>query len=314
MINNSTISVGIDVAKEHLDVHCHQDGKTLTVTNDETGIARLLRWIARRQSEALVVIEPSGGYERLLQQRVVATHGLRLAKVNARHIRDFARAKGRLAKTDAIDARIIAEYGAVMAPRTMIAPSAQQQELMDLNIRRRQLVKSLADESNRLEKIKHPISVASIRRLIAILKEEIAALEKVIKTLIADHEDLKAAKDIATQMRGIGPIVATVLLAELPELGRIGNREISSLVGVAPHNVDSGNMRRQRCIQGGRASVRRYLYLATLTATRYDGPIRDFYRSLVARGKKPKVALVAATRKMLITLNARMRDHYALTA
>lgn len=314
MINANSISVGIDVAKAHLDAHCHQTGKTLTVPNTEAGITKLIRWINKQSASALVVIEPSGGYELPLQRHVLATPNMHLAKVNARQIRDFARAKGRLAKTDAIDAQIIAEYGAIMQPRTMIIPSQQQQDLADLNIRRRQLAKALSDETNRLDKITHATSVASIERTVAFLKAEIAALDKAIKTLIDSHTELAEAKTIATNMRGIGPIVAATLLAELPELGRIGNKEISSLVGVAPHNVDSGTMRGQRSIQGGRASVRKALYLAALTATRYDGPIRDFYGHLISKGKKPKVAIIACMRKMLITLNAQMRDHYALAA
>lgn len=312
MINTKTI--GIDVAKLHLDAYCHETAKTLTVPNTDVGIAKLLRWATTDQSHVLIVIEPSGGYERSLQQRALETSGVQIAKVNARQIRDFARAKGRLAKTDAIDARIIAEYGALMSPRTIIMPSAEQRELADLNIRRRQLVKILADENNRLDKIKHATSVASIERTILFVKQEIADIDRAIKDIIATNEGLIQAKNVVIRMRGVGPIVAATLLAELPELGRIGNKEISSLVGVAPHNVDSGMMRGERTIHGGRASVRKLLYLATLTATRYDGPIRDFYTHLVARGKKPKVAIIAAMRKMIIILNAQMRDHYATIA
>lgn len=315
MINTiSTISIGVDVSKKYLDAHCHQDQKFIRVTNDSTGINKLVKWSLVKGNSPLIVIEPSGGYEYLLERKVSENRDFRVAKVNAKYIRDFARAKGRLAKTDQIDAQTIAEYGAIMSPRNNIDISAQQLELKALVIRRRQVVKTLSEENNRLEKVKFDLARKSIEQLILFLKAEIKSLDKMISDIIKSSEALVAAYKLLQEMCGIGSITASSLLADLPELGRIGNKEISSLVGVAPHNVDSGTMRGQRVIQGGRTEIRKVLYLATLTATRYDGVIRDFYLSLVARGKKPKVAIIACIRKMIVILNAKMRDHYALSA
>ena len=308
------LSIGIDVAKAHLDAYCMNDQSSMRFNNDGGGIARLIKWALARGREPLIVLEPSGGYERDLERAVQSHKDILLAKVNAKYIRDFARAKGRLAKTDAIDAQIIAEYGMLMSPRTSIPITADQNALKDLVIRRRQVIKMHAEENSRLEKAKFSMAVDSIKAMILILKQEIKALDNAIRALIKSNKIFYDAYKMLQDMCGIGPVTASSLLADLPELGRIGNKSISSLIGVAPHNVDSGTMRGQRCIQGGRGAVRQALYLATLTATRYDGVIRDFYLSLVARGKKPKVALIACIRKMIIILNARMRDFYQIAS
>jgi transposase len=309
---HKTTSIGIDVAKAHLDAYCMTDQSAMRFTNDATGITKLIKWALNKGKQPLIVLEPSGGYERDLERAVQSRNDMLLAKVNAKYIRDFARAKGRLAKTDAIDAQIIAEYGLLMSPRVSIDISQEQRDLKDLVIRRRQVVKMHAEENNRLEKAKSSIAVESIQAIIAMFKQEIKALDTAIRTLIKSNDTLCQAYKMLQDMCGVGPITAYSLLADLPELGRIGNKSISSLIGVAPHNIDSGTMRGQRCIQGGRTHVRDALYLATLTATRYDGVIRDFYLSLIARGKKPKVALIACIRKMIIILNARMRDFYQI--
>ena len=311
---HKTISIGIDVAKAHLDVYCMQDQSAMRFTNDPRGIAALIKWALSKGKKPLVVLEPSGGYERDLERVIQSRTDILLAKINAKYIRDFARAKGRLAKTDAIDAQIIAEYGMLMSPRLSIVTSANQQDLKDLVIRRRQVSKMHAGERNRLEKAKSSVATQSIQAMILILKQEIKALDKNICALIKTNDTLCQAYKMLQEMCGIGPIIAASLLADLPELGRIGNKSISSLIGVAPHNIDSGTMRGQRCIQGGRGHIREALYLAALTATRYDGVIRDFYTSLIQRGKKPKVALIACIRKMIIILNAKMRDFYATAA
>ncbi len=312
MITSNTISIDVDVAKKHLDVHCHQDLTYIQVCNNDAGLRKLFKWIALKDKIPLIVIEPSGGYEYLLEQTVISMPQMNIAKVNAKQIRDFARAKGKLAKTDQIDAQVIAEYGALMSPRVSMDTSEQQRELAALVMRRRQVVKTLSDENNRLEKVKLDTARKSILHLIAFLKSEIKSLDKMIRELIKKHTELRSLYKLAQEMRGIGPIVASTLIAGLPELGRISNKAISSLIGVAPHNVDSGTMRGTRHIQGGRAYIRQSLYLAALTATRYDGSTRDFYLSLIARGKKPKVAIIACMRKMIVVLNAQIRDHYAL--
>ncbi|HBS27182.1 MAG TPA: IS110 family transposase [Gammaproteobacteria bacterium] len=310
----TTLSIGIDVAKKHLDVHCHQDQTYIRVCNTCAGIKKLLKWMQDKEGSAFIVLEPSGGYEYLIEQTVLSMPHIKFAKVNAKQIRDFARSKGQLAKTDAIDAQIIAEYGALMSPRVSVVTSEQQRELSGLVRRRRQVVKTLSDEANRLEKSKLPAAKDSIENLMSFLKSEVKALDKMIRDIIKSHDELQSLYKLAQELRGIGPIVAATLLAGLPELGRINNKAISSLIGVAPHNVDSGTMRGTRHIQGGRSYVRQSLYLAALTATRYDGPIRDFYISMLARGKKPKVAIIACMRKMIVTLNAKTRDFYAMNA
>jgi len=309
---HKTTSIGVDVAKAHLDVYCMTDQSAVRFINDAAGIAKLIQWALSKGKQPLIVLEPSGGYERDLECAIQSRNDILLAKVNAKYIRDFARAKGRLAKTDAIDAQVIAEYGLLMSPRVSIDISQEQRDLKDLVIRRRQIVKMHAEENNRLEKAKSSIAIESIKAMIQIFKQQIKELDYTIRVLIKSNDTLCQAYKMLQDMCGIGPITASSLLADLPELGRIGNKSISSLVGVAPHNIDSGTMRGQRCIQGGRTHVRDVLYLATLTATRYDGVIRNFYLSLIARGKKPKVALIACIRKMIIILNARMRDFYQM--
>ena len=237
-------------------------------------------------------------------------NGISLAKVNARQVREFARAKGQLAKTDAIDASVLAEYGQVMNPRTMVITSREQQELAELVKRRRQLVEITIIEKTRLEKTTHDLAKQSIQRMLLVLKEEILEMDTRIAKLIEAHDSLSDSQDVVREVKGIGPLTFAILLAELPELGRIGNKQISSLIGVAPHNVDSGTMRGRRRIRGGRIRVRCVLYMAVLSAIQHDPDMKSFYQHLVQKGKKPKVAIVAVMRKMIVKINAKMREHY----
>ena len=309
-----TLSIGIDVAKAHLDVYCINDQSAMRFNNDTHGINSLIQWALGKGKQPLIVLEPSGGYERDLEDAVQSRDDVLLAKVNAKYIRDFARAKGRLAKTDAIDAQIIAEYGMLMSPRISIDISKEQRDLKDLVTRRRQVVKMHSEEKNRLEKAKSPMAIDSIKAMIMLLKQEIRSLDQAIRQCIAANDTLQKAYNMLQEMRGVGPIIAASLLADLPELGRITNKAISALIGVAPFNIDSGRMRGQRSIQSGRRHIRDALYLATITAKRYDGVIHDFYNALIQRGKKPKVAIIACIRKMIIILNAKMRDFYQIPA
>ena len=308
-MTQTTTTIGIDVSKHHLDAFCRQDQKTRRVPNDTKGISALLAWIRKRHDRPLIVIEPTGGYEHMLQAMLIE-HGISLAKVNARQVREFARAKGQLAKTDAIDASVLAEYGQVMTPRTVVVTSQEQQELAQLVKRRRQLVELARIEKTRLEKAIDDLAKQSIQRLLLVIKEEIEDKDARIAKLITSHESLSNSHEVVRQVKGIGPLTVAILLAELPELGRIGNRQISSLVGVAPHNVDSGTMRGTRRIRGGRIRVRCVLYMAVLSAIQHDSSMKGVYQHLLQQGKKPKVAIVAIMRKMIVRLNAKMREYY----
>jgi transposase len=301
--------IGIDISKYHLDAYSSSDQKFLQVPNNATGISKLFKWFSGKGIDPLVVIEPTGGYEHTLQTFLFGKQ-VALAKVNARQVREFARAKGRLAKTDAIDATVLAEYGRVMNPRIMVASSAQQQELAELVKRRRQLVETSILEKTRLEKAIHDLAKKSIQKILPVIKEEIQEMDNRIAKLIESHDSLSDSQNVVKQVKGIGPLLSAILLAELPELGRIGNKQISSLVGVAPHNVDSGTMRGRRRIRGGRIRVRCVLYMGVLSAIQHDPTMKNFYQNLVQKGKKPKVAIVAAMRKMIVILNAKMREHY----
>jgi len=309
-----TTTIGVDVSKHTLDIFCHADSNNSQFSNSPEGIAELIQWIRKRAEQCLVIIEPTGGYERMLQQMVLTTNGMQLAKINARQIREFARAKGRFAKTDRIDARLLAEYGIAMNPRVAILPPAYRQELSALIMRRQQLTNSISRERTRLPQAGYEFAKQSIQDVIAFLHSQVLSIDAAMRELIKINIQLKEAYKVINGVAGVGPLIAAVLLAELPELGRIDNKAISSLVGVAPHNVDSGNMRGERHIHGGRPYVRKMLYMAVLSTIRYHDTIRTFYQNLILRGKKPKVALVAAMRKLIIILNAKMRDYYAQSA
>jgi len=309
-MTHTTTTIGIDVSKQYLDAFCRHDQHTVRVPNHPQGITALLAWIGQRTARPFIVIEPTGGYEHTLQAMLLE-QGLSLAKVNARQVREFARAKGRLAKTDTIDAAVLADYGQVMTPRTLVGPSPEQRELAQVVKRRRQVVELATIEKNRLEKATDDLAIESIQRLLRILKEEIQEMDARMAKLMKSHRSLSNAHDVVKPIKGIGPLTLATLLAELPELGRIGNRQISSLVGVAPHNVDSGMRRGTRHIHGGRVRIRCALYMAVLSAIQHDPGMKRFYQHLVEHGKKPKkVALVAVMRKILVRLNAKMREYY----
>lgn len=312
-MTHTTTTIGLDVSKQYLDACCHHDQQTLRVPNHPQGITALLAWISQRTACPLIVIEPTGGYE-LTLQTMLLDQGLSLAKVNARQVREFARAKGRLAKTDAIDAAVLADYGHVMTPRTLVGPSPEQHELAQVVQRRRQVVELATIEKTRLEKATDELATQSIPRMLRVLKEAIQEMDARMATLMKRHQSLSHAHDVVKPVKGLGPLTVATLLAELPELGRIGNRQISSLVGVAPHNVDSGMRRGTRRIRGGRIRIRCVLYMAVLSAIQHDPDMKQFYQHLVEQGRQPqKVALVAVMRKMLVRLNAKMREYYLQT-
>ena len=304
-----SVTVGIDVAKAHVDVCVLGVASGVQrFANDADGhsalAAALLPLVA-----GLVVMEATGGYEAALACALQAS-GLPVAVLNPRQARDFARSMGRLAKTDAVDARMLAEMAAVLVHREDMArfvrPVADecQQWLAALVTRRRQLLAMLGSERQRLQitpRKLHP----SIEAIIAAIKAQLDDLEAQMMDHVREH--FSGLDGLLQSTSGIGPVASATLIAQLPELGRLNRREIAALVGVAPMSNDSGNRKGRRRVQGGRFEIRRVLYMATLTAARYNPVIRAFYERLKAAGKLPKVALVACMRKLLTMLNAMVR-------
>jgi transposase len=300
MVHSHAGIVGIDVAKRHLDVACHDAAGTARFANSADGIAQLAEEL-RERPPRLVVAEATGGYEIALV-RALQAENIPIAVVNPRQVRDLARARGKLAKTDAIDAKAIALFGAVMEPRPVPKPVPGREAFGALIARRRQLIDMMIAEKNRREHAEGPIK-AWIEETLSAFKSQLASVDATIALAIDDDEELARRRDILISVPGVGDLTAAVILAELPELGTIGSKQAAALVGVAPINHDSGSHRGERHIGGGRTSVRCALYMATLSAVRHEPAIQAFYRRLKANGKKPKVALVASMRKLLTLLN-----------
>lgn len=297
--------IGIDVAKAQLEFASRPAGEIGTAANDERGIGEL---VARCQAltPTLIVCEATGGYEAALVA-ALATAGLPLVVVNPRQVRDFAKATGQLAKTDAIDAQILALFAERVRPTPRALPDEAAQALDAMLTRRRQLVEMLTAERNRLLVARDPV-----RRD---LQQHIRFLERCLREADDDlHTAVKASPlwrvkdDLLQSVPGVGRVVSLTLLAELPELGRLSHKEIAALVGVAPLNRDSGTLRGKRLVYGGRASVRAALFMAALVASKCNPVIRAFYQRLRAAGKPAKVALTACMRKLLIILNAMARS------
>jgi transposase len=292
--------VGVDVSKAHLDIAI-AGNKPWRLGNDKAGIAALTRRLVKLESPHLVC-EATGRLTRALQHKL-AEHAIPMSRINPRQVRDFARASGRLAKTDAIDAAIILSFAQRMQPLATPVPSPAQMRLADLVRRRRQLVDIVVMEKQRLKEPAEPLLQSSLARHLDYLKAEIGVFEQEIATAVAADAELEARARLLTSVPGIGALTASGLVAELPELGRIGNKQIAALTGVAPINHDSGLYRGEAHIAGGRQSVRCMLYMATLSAIRCNPPIKAFYKRLRAAGKPPKLAIVAAMRKLITLLN-----------
>jgi transposase len=296
--------VGIDVAKAELVVGVRPSGDRWTVANDERGVRTLVDRF-RAGAPELIVLEATGGYE-LLCVGALAAAGLPVVVVNPRQVRDFARATGQLAKTDRIDADLLALFAERVRPAVRALPSAAAQELEALLARRRQLLEMLQAERNRLGQVfgrgKQPVK-KSLKGHIAFLERELRITDTDLGAMIRESPAWRERDDLLQSVPGVGPIMARTLLADLPELGRLSRREIAKLVGVAPLSRDSGTMRGRRFVQGGRATVRAVLYMAALVATKRNVVIQAFYLRLVANGKPKKLALVACMRKLLTILN-----------
>jgi transposase len=298
--------VGIDVGKDRFDVAFHPQGEGFSCCADPAGLAQAVRRI-QAAGPALIVLEATGGYEALLAAEL-AVADLPVAVVNPRQTRDFARALGRLAKTDRIDAGTLALFAEKVRPRCQAPPSEHQQRLKAMVRRRRQLVSMRTAELNRRPRATSEVR-QSIDAVLALLNRQIKDLEDDIGGTIRQMPQWRDKDDLLQSVPGVGPKTASTLLAALPELGTLSRRQIASLAGLAPMNRDSGQMRGRRTTWGGRAEVRAVLYMACVAALRCNCVVHAFYQRLRAAGKTPKVALTACMRKLLTILNAILRTH-----
>jgi transposase len=298
------IYVGIDVSKERLDVAVLPSGEKRQFANNEDGMSKLIAKL-RKKHPTLIVMEPTGGYE-IPVAGALAAEDIPVAVVNARQIRDYARAVGKLAKTDRLDAMVIAEFAQRVQPEVRPLRDEENQEIKAIVSRRRQLTEMLSAEKNRMA-IAPKALKANIMAHIKWLKQEIDDLDSNLRQQIEDSPIWREKDNLLCSVPGIGKVLSATLLAELPELGSLNHRQIASLVGVAPFNRDSGTIRGKRRIWGGRASVRSALYMAAFVGTRYNPVIKAFYMRLLERGKAKKVALVACMRKLLTIINSMIR-------
>jgi transposase len=303
--------VGIDVSKHTLDIFDDAIGKLERIANAPQAITeQAARW---RCGNAFVVFEATGVYDRELAEALHRA-GIRFARINPARARDFARARGRLAKTDAIDAHMLAGFARTMAPASEQPPDPARNALSFLAKRRDQLVHMRAQEKNRRSETRDPAMIESIARLIDFLNSEVKAIEARIKTLIKTEPTISDDARLIRSAPGVGPVACMQLIAQMPELGHVGPKQVAALAGLAPLNVDSGLYRGKRAIGGGRKRVRDALYMAALNAVRRDGSVKAFYQKLRTAGKPAKLALIAVARKLLTTINAMLRDRKAYLA
>jgi transposase len=296
--------VGIDVSKDRLDIAVLGERQEKHVDNTSQGITQLVEWMQKLQPK-LIVVEATGGYQRAVVEALFWA-GLAVAVVNPARVRQFARACGLLAKTDKLDAQVLAVFGERVQPRRYESKSEAGKQLSALLVRRRQLDEMLKAEQNRLRTISASLR-GSVERIVACLKEEKKTLDTQIQQFVAEQEAWQEQQEILSSAPGVGKVTTATLLAELPELGKMDRKKIAALVGVAPMNSDSGKKRGYRKTKGGRGDVRSVLYMATLVATRYNPLIRAQYQHFLKRGKLKKVALTACMRKFLTILNAMLR-------
>jgi transposase len=301
--------VGVDIAKERFDVKFLPEDRLQTFPNNPQGIQALLDQL-KALPGCRVIVEATGRYERRLVAELVNA-GHRVAVVNPRHVRHFARALGQLAKTDRIDAHVLALFGQRMQPRETEKVSEKQRELQQLVVRRRQVISLRTAESNRLEQTTSKLASKGIRKLLALLDQQRAQLDAEIAKLVQSDDDWKAKDQIIQSVPGVGPVTSSSLLAELPELGRLNRQQIAALAGLAPFNHDSGKLKGKRAIAAGRRTVRSALYMAALSARRSNPVLRRFAQRLERAGKRFKVVLTACMRKLLITLNSMLRNNTA---
>ena len=296
--------VGIDVSKAQVDVAVRPTGKRWTLPYDQTGIEGLIPQIVYLEP-ALVLLEATGGLELPLVAALVAA-ALPVVVVNPRQVRDFAKATGTLAKTDTLDAGVLAHFADAVRPEVRPLKDAETQVLNSLTARRRQVMTMLVSEKNRLGTALGAVS-PRIEAHIASLEQELSDLDKGLRQTLRRSPVWREKDDLLRTVPGVGEQLSLTLLANLPELGTLNRRQIATLVGVAPYNRDSGTLRGKRAVWGGRSRVRAVLYMGALVASRHNPAIRDFYQRLLAAGKPKKVALVASMRKLLVILNAMLK-------
>jgi transposase len=305
-IETPQVFIGIDVSKSSWDVHVLPEGRSFTIRVDDGAVERLLDQLGSPEA-SLIVLEATGGLERKLVVELIDA-GWNVAVVNPRQVRDFAKALGRLAKTDRIDAETLAMFAHRVQPRTTQKTPEKQQELESLVTRRRQLVGLRSMERMRKHQTTLKAASRSIDKMLKVLYQQIAALDKAIARLIEADDDWRAKRDLIESVPGVGPTTSATLVAELPELGRLNRQEIASLAGLAPFNHDSGRFRGQRRIRGGRSALRTTLYMAALTAKRCNEKLRTFAERLHKAGKPFKVVITACMRKLLTILNTLVRS------
>lgn len=307
-IQDRKIYIGIDVSKALLDIFNGDTASYHQFDNSTPGIKKLMSAVKKyKKDQILFTLESTGGYEKLTAKTLIK-NGFSVAVINPRIIRDFAKASGKLAKTDKIDAKIIAAYAETMKPDSRFIFNENQAEIHELSTRRAQLVAMIIAEKNRLDKVSGKIK-KSILRTIKYLEKELAEIDKQLKSSVMADETFTQKQALLMSVKGIGEKTATALIAYLPELGLLEERQITALAGLAPFNCDSGKMRGKRMIWGGRSTVRTALYMATIAATRSNSIIRTFYQRLVSAGKPKMVALTACMRKLIIITNAMVRNN-----
>ena len=315
MATSREVYVGIDVSKDRLDVAILGEKQASQVSNTMTGILELVEQMQGLQPE-LIVVEATGGYQRAVVDALFRSD-LAVAVVNPARVRQFARACGLLAKTDKLDAQVLAVFGQRVQPRRYEGVNAKERELSSMLVRRRQLEEMLKAEKNRLRTVS-PGLQGSVERIIVVLQVEKKRLDEQIEQFIQAQTEWQEESALLNSAPGVGKVTAATFLADLPELGKLDGKKIAALVGVAPMNHDSGKKRGYRKTKAGRADVRSVLYMATLVACRYNPLIKKQYEGLLKRGKEKKVALTACMRKFLVILNAMMRDRqpfrYSITA
>jgi transposase len=296
--------IGIDVSKDSLDVYIHPTAKRYQFKQNDEDLRKLCETL-KGLPPAMAVLEASGGYESTAAG-MLANSGFPVVVVNPRQVRDYARATGVLAKTDLIDARVLACFAEAVRPQIRPLPDACAQELSDIIRRRQQIVDMLTMEKNRFAQARKKVA-AGIKEHIAWLTDRLHDMDKSMKKTIQDSPVWREKDDLLRSAPGVGPVLATTLIAGLPELGRLNRKQIAALVGVAPMNRDSGKWKGKRIIWGGRGGLRAVLYMATIAATRFNPAIKTFYERLKQAGKAPKVALTACMRKFLTILNAMVK-------
>lgn len=300
------IFIGIDVSKAWLDIAVHEQAEAFRTGNEDIGIASLVKRL-KELKPTLIVLEPTGGFEKLVIAEL-AHAGLPVVAINAKRVRDFARATGQLAKTDKLDAKVLAHFAAAVRPPLRNLRSEEQEQLSALLTRRRQVLDMLTVEKNRLVTVRAKMRSA-IEAHLQWLSGSLKELDKQIADFVESSPVWKEKDVLLQSVPGVGPVTSATLLGMLPELGQINRQEIAALVGVAPVNKDSGRKQGRRRVYGGRADVRSVLYMAALSAKKFNPVIRKFYERLIQQGKEKKVALTACMRKLLVILNAMMHSN-----